>query len=49
MVETVENPYDEEDVEKPLEVSREDIWDLHKNMKSSETQAEGEKTQGFQP
>jgi len=47
VVETVEDQYDEEEDDEPLEISREEILDLHKNMKSSETQDEGERTQGF--
>jgi len=47
MVETVEDQYDEEDVEEPLEISREEMWALHEKMKTSETRDEGEKTQGF--
>ena len=43
----MEDQYDVEDIDEPMEVLREGIWDLHKNMKSSKTQDEGDQIQGF--
>ena len=45
--ETVDEQYDEEDVEASLETSRETMWALHENMRASETQEEMGDTQGF--